>query len=71
MPPKARFNLHSGASASVDLHVGEPAEDDGHVLAEVEHVDAAHLLGGAAGLALRLQLSGSMSRNLFELYSAV
>ena len=45
----------SGAAAAVDLHVGEPAEDDGHVLAEVEHVDAAHLLRGAAGLALRLQ----------------
>ena len=25
----------SGAAAAVDLHVGEPAEDDGHVLAEV------------------------------------
>ena len=45
----------SGAAAAVDLHVGEPAEDDCHVLAEVEHVDAAHLLRGAAGLALRLQ----------------
>ena len=45
----------SGAAAAVDLHVGEPAEDDGHVLAEVEHVDAAHLLRGAAGLALCLE----------------
>ena len=45
----------SGAAAAVDLHVGEPAEDDGHVLAEVEHVDAAHLLRGAARLALGLR----------------
>ena len=45
----------SGAAAAVDLHVGEPTEDDGHVLAEVEHVDAAHLLRGATGLALRLE----------------
>ena len=50
--------LHaSGAAAPVDLHVGEPAEDDVHVLAEVEHADAAHLLRGAARLALRLKTS--------------
>ena len=58
LPPKAIVFLPggtSGAAAAVDLHVWEPAEDDGHVLAEVEHVDAAHLLRGAAGLALRLQ----------------
>ena len=47
----------SGAAAPVDLHVGEPAEDDVHVLAEVEHADAAHLLRGAARLALRLKTS--------------
>ena len=57
LPPKPRSSLSSGAAAAVDLHVGEPSEDDGHVLAEVEHVDAAHLLRGAAGLALRLQPS--------------
>ena len=47
----------SGAAAPVDLHVGEPAEDDVHVLAEVEHADAAHLLRGAARLALCLKTS--------------
>ena len=46
--------LSSGAAAPVDLHVGEPAEDDVHVLAEVEHADAAHLLRGAARLAFCL-----------------
>ena len=57
--------LHaSGAAAPVDLHVGEPAEDDVHVLAEVEHADAAHLLRGAARLALCLKISSVRKKDL-------
>ena len=57
--------LHaSGAAAPVDLHVGEPAEDDVHVLAEVEHADAAHLLRGAARLALCLKISSVGKKDL-------